>query len=138
MTEDTLLQPLSDLDFLRIIHQFQWSTTNQLCSYIGYSKRSIYRRIHKMKPYLHLIQDSPPRYIYGLNRKGSILLETSYMEMPDKLQKVYTVLFRNDIWKWCGYPNWKWKAHLLPASKGIPLIPDAYWYHKRHLYIVEI
>ncbi|WP_218923651.1 hypothetical protein, partial [Bacillus toyonensis] len=60
MTEDTLLQPLSDLDFLRIIHQFQWSTTNQLCSYIGYSKRSIYRRIHKMKPYLHLIQDSPP------------------------------------------------------------------------------
>ncbi|WP_257141399.1 hypothetical protein [Bacillus toyonensis] len=30
MTEDILLQPLSDLDFLRIIHQFQWITTNQL------------------------------------------------------------------------------------------------------------
>ena len=127
-----------DIELLPIIQQFQWTTTNQLTSYIGHhSKRTVLRKLDKLSPYLHIIQQ-PSRNIYGLNKKGGELLGTPHATILTDLQEIYDVLFRNEIWEWCGYPEWKWQKVLLPASKTEPLLPDAYWYQGQRLYVVEI
>ena len=51
MTKEGPQKPLTDLEFLRIIYHFQWSTTSQLSSYISYNRQSIFRRIHKLENY---------------------------------------------------------------------------------------
>lgn len=136
MEKQTLLQPLADLDFLRIIHLFQWSTTNQLMAYTGYNRKSILRRIHKLEPDLHIIQDSS-RYLYGLNQNGCTRLGMSSVDTSEP-SHIYDVVFRNEIWAWFRYPKWHWQTEIFPSRKREPLVPDAYWYQGAHLYIVEI
>ena len=136
MTKQILMQPVTDLDFLRIIHLFQWSTTRQLMSYIGYNKKSILRRIHKLKPYLHIVPDLH-RYLYALNEQGGEAIGASSEAMSD-VQDIYSVLVRNDIWTWFRYPQWNWQTELFLSAKQEPLVPDAHWYQGNILYIVEI
>ena len=136
MKKQFLSQPVTDMDFLRIIHLFQWSTTNQLMSYIGYNKNSILRRIHKLGPYLHVVIDLH-RYLLALNEQGGEIIGASPEAVPDR-EAIYQVLVRNDVWAWFRYPNWHWQTALFPSTKREPLVPDAYWYQGKYLYLVEI
>ncbi|MBJ8113720.1 hypothetical protein JDS99_29815 [Bacillus cereus group sp. N6] len=138
MKKIVMNQSTIDVEFLHSIQRFQWTTTNQLTSYIGHhSKRNILRKLEQLSPYLHIIQH-PSRHIYGLNTKGGELLGMPHATILTDLQEIYDVVFRNDVWEWCGYPEWHWQEELLPASKKEPLIPDAYWYQGQRLYVVEI
>ncbi|PHG55680.1 replication-relaxation family protein, partial [Bacillus toyonensis] len=136
MKKKALSEPVTDTDFLRIIHLFQWSTTNQLMSYIGYNNRSILRRIHKLEPYLHIVTDLH-RYLFALNEHGGAVISASPEVVPDR-EAIYQVLVRNDIWAWFRYPDWHWQTALFPSTKREPLVPDAYWYQGKQLYIVEM
>ncbi|MEK4677478.1 hypothetical protein [Bacillus sp. FSL K6-2944] len=53
-----------------------------------------------------------------------------------ELQDIYDVLYRNEIWEWCGYPEWN--ETLFSSRKREPLVPTAYWYQGRRLHVVEI
>ncbi|HDR4885769.1 TPA: hypothetical protein QCR18_005078 [Bacillus cereus] len=129
---------VTDLEMLAIIQQLEWTTTGQLAAYMGaYSRRSILRKLEHLRPYLHNIQE-PSRHIFGLNSKGGALLGTPHVTMLTGLQDIYDVLYRNEIWAWCGYPAWQWQEELLSSSKRDPLVPAAYWYDRKKLYIVEI
>ncbi|MEK4418503.1 hypothetical protein [Bacillus sp. FSL K6-0268] len=78
-------QVVTDLEFLEMIQQFQWTTTSQLVSYIGfYNRRRILRKLEQLSPYLHIIQE-PARHIYGLNSKGGTLLGTSHVTILTEL-----------------------------------------------------
>lgn len=44
-------QVVTDLEFLEMIQQFQWTTTSQLVSYIGfYNRRRILRKLEQLSP----------------------------------------------------------------------------------------
>lgn len=60
------------------------------------------------------------------------------MTILTELQDIYDVLYRNEIWEWCGYPEWKWNETLFSSRKREPLVPTAYWYQGRRLHVVEI
>ncbi|MEK4414899.1 hypothetical protein [Bacillus sp. FSL K6-0268] len=134
----TVAQTVTDLELLGIIQQFQWTTTSQLVSYIGfYNRRRILRKLEKLSPYLHIITE-PSRHIYGLNSKGGALLGTSHVTILTELQDIYDVLYHNEIWEWCGYPEWRWQEEVLSSVKRDPLVPAAYWYDRKRLHLVEI
>lgn len=131
-------QIVTDLELLEIIQQFEWATTGQLAAYMGsYRRRSLLRKLEQLRPYLHDIQE-PSRHIFGLNSKGGDLLGTSHVTMLTDLQGIYDVLYRNEIWAWCGYPEWKWKQALFSSPKRDDLVPSAYWYRRKRLHVVEI
>ncbi|AUB61622.1 hypothetical protein CSW12_00400 [Bacillus cereus] len=139
MTKKVIVkQMVTDLELLGVIQQFGWTTTGQLTAYLGsYSRRSILRKLEHLRPYLHSIVE-PSRHIFGLNSKGGALLGTPYVTMMSDLQDIYDILYRNEIWAWCGYPEWKWQEVLLSSSKRDDLVPSAYWYHKKRLHIAEM
>ncbi|PHG59948.1 hypothetical protein [Bacillus toyonensis] len=131
-------QTVTDLEVLGIIQQLEWTTTGQLAAYMGsYSRRSVLRKLEQLRPYLHNIQE-PSRHIFGLNSNGGALLGTSHVTMLTNLQDIYDVLYRNEIWAWCEYPEWQWHEELLPSPKREALVPAAYWYHRKRLHVVEI
>ncbi|HDR4881341.1 TPA: hypothetical protein QCR18_000544 [Bacillus cereus] len=139
MTKKVIVkQIVTDLELLGVIQKFGWTTTGQLVAYLGsYSRRSILRKLEHLRPYLHSIVE-PSRHIFGINSKGGALLGASHVTMLSDLHDIYDVLYRNDIWEWCGYPEWRWHEELLPAGKREALVPAAYWYNRERLHVVEI